>query len=170
MSNINVHRLNRIWLDIGSQRIRFTIEQMHHREVWQQCRLPYRRPGLSSRCSPCLELSAAARHVCTVSFHLPKPSEDSPLQPLLSSCQAREVISSLRPFLLLLLLPMRWYEWNYRSAGVDHGSTLPCQILPVSVPELTMGRGSNGSTDMDELHGSWISTCDPLTHEPLTGD
>jgi len=64
----------------------------------------YRRPGLSSRCSPCLELSAAARHVCTVSFHLPKPSEDSPLQPLLSSCQAREVIPSLRPFLLLLLL------------------------------------------------------------------
>jgi len=77
----------------------------------------YRRPGLSSRdvlqqtvpntgCSPCLELSAAARHACTVSFHLPKPSEDSPLQPLLSicSCQAREVISSLRPFLLLLLL------------------------------------------------------------------
>ena len=39
-----------------------------------------------------------------VSFHLPKPSEDSPLQPLLSSCQAREVISSLRLFLLLLLL------------------------------------------------------------------
>ena len=62
----------------------------------------YRRLGLSSRCSPCLELSASARHVCTVSFHLPKPSEDSPLQPLLSSCQAREVISSLRPFLLLL--------------------------------------------------------------------
>ena len=66
----------------------------------------YRRPGLSSRCSPCLELSAAARHVCTVSLHLPKPSEDSPLQPLLSSCQAREVISSLRPFLLLLLSVM----------------------------------------------------------------
>ena len=64
----------------------------------------YRRPGFSSRCSPCLELSAAGRHVCTVSFHLPKPSEDSPLQPLLSSCQAREVISSLRPFLFLLLL------------------------------------------------------------------
>ena len=39
-------------------------------------------------------------------FHLPKPSEDSPLQPLLSSCQAREVIPSLRPFLLLLLLLM----------------------------------------------------------------
>ena len=39
----------------------------------------YRRPGLSSRCSPCLELSAAARQVCTVSFHLPKPSEDSPV-------------------------------------------------------------------------------------------
>jgi len=51
-----------------------------------------------------LELSAAARHVCTVSSHLPKPSEDSLLQPLLSSCQAREVISSLRLFLLLLLL------------------------------------------------------------------
>jgi len=51
-----------------------------------------------------LELSAAARHVCTVSFHLPKLSEDSSLQPLLSSCQARKVISSLRPFLLLLLL------------------------------------------------------------------
>ena len=64
----------------------------------------YRRPGLSSRCSPCLELSAAARRVCTVSFHFPKPSEDSPLQPLLSSCQAREVIPSLRPFHLLLLL------------------------------------------------------------------
>ena len=64
----------------------------------------YRRPGLSSRCSPCLELSAAARHVCTVSFHLPKPAEDSPLQPLLSSCQAREVIPSLRPLLLLLHL------------------------------------------------------------------
>jgi len=63
----------------------------------------YRRPGLSSRCNPCLELSAAACHVCTVSFHLPKPPEDSPLQPLLSSCQAREVISSLRLFLLLLL-------------------------------------------------------------------
>ena len=65
--------------------------------------IEYRRPGLSSRCSPCLELSAAARHVCTVSFHLPKPSEDTPLQPLLSSCQAREVISSLRPFLNLNL-------------------------------------------------------------------
>jgi len=63
-----------------------------------------RRPGLSSRCSPCLELSAAARNVCTVFFHLPKLSEDSPLQPLLSSCQAQEVIPSLRPFLLLLLL------------------------------------------------------------------
>jgi len=43
------------------------------------------------------------RHVCTVSSHLPKPSEDSPLQPLLSSCQARGVIFSLRLFLLLLL-------------------------------------------------------------------
>ena len=68
----------------------------------------YRRSGLSSRCSPCLELSAAARHVCTVSYHLPKPSEDSPLQPLLSICQAREVISSLRPFLLLLLLVLQY--------------------------------------------------------------
>jgi len=64
----------------------------------------YRRQGLSSRCSPCLELSAAARRVCTVSFHLPKPYEDSPLQQLLCSCQAREVISLLRLFLLLLLL------------------------------------------------------------------
>jgi len=52
-----------------------------------------------------LELSAAARHVCTVSFHLPKPSEDSPLQLLLSSCQAREVISLLRLFLFTVTNP-----------------------------------------------------------------
>jgi len=42
--------------------------------------------AVNYRYSPCLELSAAARHVCTVSFHFPKPSEDSPLQPPLSSC------------------------------------------------------------------------------------
>ena len=79
----------------------------------------YRRPGLSSRCSPCLELSAAARHVCTVSSHLPKLSEDSPLQPLLFSCQAREVIPSLRPFLLLLVFTVttfhRMYFYNFAN-------------------------------------------------------
>ena len=71
---------------------------------WKHAGLARRIQLNCTSCSPCLELSAAARHVCTVSFHLPKPSENSPLQPLLSSCQAREVIPSLRPFLLLLLL------------------------------------------------------------------
>jgi len=58
-------------------------------------------------------LSAGAHHVCTVSFHLPRPSEDLPLQPLLSSCQALEVIPSLRPFLFLLLLLLRRFEAAY---------------------------------------------------------
>ena len=89
----------------------------------------YRRPGLSSRRSPCLELSAAARHVCTVSFHLPKPSEGSPLQPLLSSCQAQEVIPSLRPFLLLLLKATSTFR-----LGEDARVLLNGVICIVSVP------------------------------------
>jgi len=31
--------------------------------------------------------------------------------------------------------------------------------------ELTMGHGSNGSTDLDGSHESWVSIRDPLTHE-----
>ena len=91
----------------------------------------YRRPGLFSRCNPCLELSAAARHVCTVSFHLPKPSEDSPLQPLLSSCQAREVISSLRLFMLLLLLLFTTASNVYTTASnISTTASNHKQLLP----------------------------------------
>jgi len=63
-------------------------------------------------------VASAARHVCTVSFHLPKPSEDSPLQPLLSSCQAREEIPLLQLFLLLLLLLLP-YAYFCRSMQTD---------------------------------------------------
>jgi len=50
---------------------RASIPPRRHRCSFGARALNYRRPGLSSRCSPCFELSAAARHVCTVSFHLP---------------------------------------------------------------------------------------------------
>jgi len=33
-----------------------------------------------------------------------------------------------------------------------------------------MGHGSNGSTNLDGSRGSWVSTCDPLTYDPLTDD
>ena len=45
----------------------------------------------------------------------------------------------------------------YLRLGSDYGTKA----------ELTVG---HGSTDLDGSRGSWVSTRDPLTHEPLTDD
>jgi len=34
--------------------------------------------------------------------------------------------------------------------------------------QMVVGHGSNGSTNLDGSRGSRVSTCDPLTHDPLT--
>jgi len=34
----------------------------------------------------------------------------------------------------------------------------------------SVGHGSNGSTHLDGSRGSWVSICDPLSHDPLTDD
>jgi len=39
---------------------------------------------------------------------------------------------------------------------------------PRTMGQWVMGHGSNGSTNLDESRGSWVSTCDPLTRDPLT--
>jgi len=110
----------------------------------------YRRPGFSSRCSPCLELSAAARHVCTVSFHLPKPSEDSPLQPLLSSCQARKVIPSLRPFLLLLLSLLLFPPPNLSRRRLDVCHTSTHGVALVRIWDAGLKRAACGSLKIQD--------------------
>ena len=48
-----------------------------------------------------------------------------------------------------------------------HYVTLPKSSLAVEliIGQWIFGHGSNGSTDMDGSHGSWVSIRDPLTHE-----
>jgi len=84
-----------------------------------------------------LSLSLASNPT-TTSPHLPSPSVGlTPLQPLLSSCQAREVISSLRLFLLLLLLPLAFSTFTPTSESEIHKILSSCpnkNLIPIPFP------------------------------------
>jgi len=50
------------------------------------------------------------------------------------------------------------------------GGHLAVPSLSVTWSSLLGARAGNGSTNMDGSRGSRVSTCDPLTHDPLADD